>query len=106
MTDAQLYTAIGVPVIGLLFAMVMNFALIARVDKRIDDLRIDKRLDDLNLRFDKRIDDLNLRIDKRFEDLKELFRAEMQRNHSEVMAKFAELEHRLERIKNERRVIQ
>jgi hypothetical protein len=33
-------------------------------------------------------------------------RAEMQRNHSEVMARFADVERRLDRLENERRVIQ
>ena len=39
MTDTQLYIAIGVPVIALVFAMVSNFALVSRVEKRIEDLR-------------------------------------------------------------------
>jgi len=38
-TDTQLYIAIGVPVIALVFAMVSNFALVSRVEKRIEDLR-------------------------------------------------------------------
>jgi len=86
MTDAQLYTAIGVPILALIFAMVTNFALISRVDKRIDELGAG----------------LNARID----DTKEILRAEMQRDHSEVMAKFAEMERRLDRLESERRVIQ
>jgi hypothetical protein len=39
MTDTQLYIAIGVPVIALVFAMVSNFALVSRVEKWIEDLR-------------------------------------------------------------------
>jgi hypothetical protein len=38
MTGAQLCTVIGAPLLGLLFAMATNFALISRVDKRIDEL--------------------------------------------------------------------
>ena len=46
----------------------------------------------------RRVDDLITRFDKRIDDLKEILRAEMARNHSEMMAKFAGIEHRLERI--------
>ena len=38
-TDTQLNIAIGVPIIALVFAMVSNFALVTRVEKRIEDLR-------------------------------------------------------------------
>ena len=54
----------------------------------------------------RRVDDLITRFDKRIDDLQEILRAEMARNHSEMMAKFAEIEHRLERFEGERRVIQ
>jgi len=97
MTDAQLYTAIGVPILALIFAMVTNFALISRVDKRIDELGAG-----LNARIDQLGAGLNARID----DTKEILRAEMQRDHSEVMAKFAEMGRRLDRLESERRVIQ
>ncbi len=85
MTNAQLYVAICVPVLAMIFAMVTNFALISRVDKRIDEL--------------------GLRLDRRIDDVKDVLRAEMQRDHSEVMAKFADVERRLERLEGERRVI-
>ena len=97
MTDAQLYTAIGVPILALIFAMVTNFALISRVDKRIDELATG---------LNKRIDDLGTGLNKRIDDVKDVLRAEMQRDHSEVMAKLADVERRLDRLENERRVIQ
>ena len=78
MTNTQLYIAICVPVLAMLFAMVTNFALISRVDKRIDEL---------GTRFDRRID-----------DVKDVLRAEMQRDHSEVMSKLADVERRMERL--------
>jgi hypothetical protein len=86
MTNAQLYIAVGVPVLALLVALVPNFALIARVDKRIDEM---------SSRFDRRID-----------DLRDVLRAEMQRYHSEILSKLADVERRLERLEGERRVIQ
>jgi hypothetical protein len=93
MTNLQFYIAICVPVLAMLFAMVTNFALISRVDKRIDEMgrQIDKRIENM---------------DKRIDDVKEVLRAEMQRDHSEVMSKFADVERRLERLEGERRVIQ
>jgi hypothetical protein len=93
MPNAQLYIAVGVPVLALLFAMVTNFALISRVDKRIDEMGA-------------RIDEMGRRLDRRIDDVKEVLRAEMQRDHSEIMAKFADVERRLERLEGERRVIQ
>src|SRR5229473_1816743 len=96
MTNTQLYIAICVPVLALIFSMVTNFALISRIEKRIDDLvgRMDERGD----RLDKRIDEMGARLDKRIDDLKEVLRAEMQRDHSEVMSKFADVERRIERL--------
>jgi ribosomal 50S subunit-associated protein YjgA (DUF615 family) len=38
-TDTQLYIAIGVPIVALVFAMLSNFPLVSRVEKRIEDLR-------------------------------------------------------------------
>lgn len=99
MTDTQLYIAIGVPIIALIFAMVNNFALVSRIDKRIE--AIDRRIDSI----EKRIDEQTGRFDKRIEDMRDLLRAEMQRNHSEVMAKFSELDLRMSRLEGERRVI-
>jgi len=57
---------------------VTNFALISRVDKRIDELATG-----LNRRIDELGGGLNA----------------MQRDHSEVMAKFAEMERRLDRLR-------
>ena len=85
MTNTQLYITICVPVLALLFGMVINFALISRMDKRIDEL--------------------GARLDRRMDDMKEVLRAEMQRDHSEVMSKFADVERRIERLEGDRRVI-
>ena len=86
MTNTQLYIAICVPVLALIFSMVTNFALISRIEKRIDEM--------------------GARLDKRIDDLKEVLRAEMQRDHSEVMSRFADVERRIERLEGDRRVIQ
>ena len=42
----------------------------------------------------------------RLNDVKEVLRAEIQRNQSELLLKLSEIEHRLERLETERRVIQ
>jgi hypothetical protein len=89
-TDVQLYTAIGVPIIALIFAMVANFSLIARMDKRIDDMR-DLLRSEIATRATQK-------------DLMEL-RILIERNHSEVMLKLSDLDHRVARLEGERRVI-
>jgi hypothetical protein len=54
-----------------------------------------------NRHVDTRIADVNLRIT----DLKELLRAEMRANQSELLAKFADLDNRLSRLEGERRIV-
>ena len=65
----------------------------------------------------RRLDDLRDLVNKRLDDVKDVLRAEIQssdakltvvveRNHSEAMAKFSDVERRLERLEGERRVIQ
>ena len=48
----------------------------------------------------------NHHVDVRGGDLKDLLRAEMRAHQSELLAKFAELDTRLTRIENERRIVQ
>ncbi len=48
----------------------------------------------------------NHHVDVRVGDLKDLLRAEMRAHQSELLAKFAELDTRLTRIENERRIVQ
>ena len=91
---------------------------------RFDDLRsemnarfgdMNARFDDMNARFDElrsemnagsgtlrsemnaRSDDLRSEMNARFEDIRETLRAEMAKNHSEMLLKFAELDRRLSR---------
>ncbi len=48
----------------------------------------------------------NRHVDTRIGDLKELLRADMRANQSELMVKFAELDNRLSRLEGERRIVQ
>ncbi len=70
------------------------------------------RLNDVKQVLDARLGDVNVRIT----DLKEVLRAEaradkaelillMEKNHSEILAKFGEIDSRLSRLEAERRVI-
>jgi hypothetical protein len=63
-----------------------------------------------------RLSDLRTHVDKRIDDMWDLLRAEIrashaeltlliERNHSEVMHKIAELYQRLSRVENERRIV-
>jgi hypothetical protein len=70
-----------------------------------------------NRHVDTRISDLTRAMDQKFTDTKDLLRAEMradfaelraliERNHSEILAKFAEFDSRLSRLEGERRIVQ
>jgi hypothetical protein len=91
--------AIG-PVATLIVVMLGIFANNRHVDTRVSDLQ---RF--MEARF--AANDARLgSMDARFLDVKETLRAEMRTNQSELLAKFAELDTRLTRIENERRIVQ
>ena len=51
-----------------------------------------------NTNMNARVSDLRGEMNARFEDLRDALRAEMSKNHSEMLAKFAELDSRLSRL--------
>lgn len=61
---------------------------------------LNRRMDDLSRSVDRRIDDLSRSVDLRINDLRDMLRAEMAKNHSEMLIKFAELDSRLTRIES------
>jgi hypothetical protein len=67
---------------------------------------VDVRISDLQQFMEVRFTDMTRGMDQRFADSKETLRAEMRTNQSELLAKFAELDTRLTRIENERRIVQ
>ena len=67
---------------------------------------VDVRIGDLQQFMDIRFADITRGVDQMFADTKEALRAEAHANHSELLAKFAELDTRLTRIENERRIVQ
>src|ERR1022692_1362883 len=71
---------------------------------RISDLQrsMEVRFADLTRSTDARFSS----VDGKFIDIKETLRAEMRAHQSELLAKFAELDTRLTRIENERRIVQ
>jgi hypothetical protein len=48
----------------------------------------------------------NCHVDMRIGDLKQLLRADMRANQSELRVKFPELDNRLSRLEGERRIVQ
>jgi hypothetical protein len=58
------------------------------------------RLGELSQGLNRRMDDLSRSVDLRINDLRDLLRAEMAKNHSEMLMKFAELDSRLTRIES------
>jgi len=95
--------AVG-PVATLIVVVLGIFAGNHHVDVRISGLQrfMEVRFADLTRSTDARFTS----VDGKFVDMKEILRAEMRTNHSELLAKFAELDNRLTRIENERRIVQ
>lgn len=58
------------------------------------------RLGDLSQNLNRRMDELSRSVDQRINDLRDMLRAEMAKNHSEMLLKFAELDSRLTRIES------
>jgi hypothetical protein len=105
--------AVG-PVATLIVVVLGIFASNHHVDVRIGDLQrfMEARFADFTQSTNARLADLTqsttgrfTSIDGKFGDLKEILRAEMRTNQSELLAKFAELDNRLARIENERRIV-
>jgi hypothetical protein len=63
---------------------------------RFNDLsaNVNNRLNDISARFSDRLGDLSRRID----DTRDVLRAEMAKNQSELLMKFAELDQRVSRL--------
>ena len=81
------------------------------LNARMDDLskslngRMDEQSKSLNARMDEqskssnaRTDDLSKSLIGRIEDLRDVLRAEASKNQSELLGKFAELDHRIEKL--------
>ena len=115
MTNVQILTiviALATSFIAVLTGVLLN-------NTRLNDVKesLNHRLDDFSRHFDDRLDDYSHRLDDlkdvtaaRFEtcasarDFQEL-RVLMERNHSEMLLKFAEMDNRLSRIESERRIV-
>jgi len=59
-----------------------------------------RRIDDLRSDMEHRIGDLRTDIEHRISDLGDALRAEMAKNHSEMLARFADLDTRLTRLES------
>jgi hypothetical protein len=95
MTNVQFYGALAVPTIVILVGILLS-------NQRLNDLN--GRFGDFNSRFNdlhKRLDDLRTEMIARIDGLGETLRAEMARNHSELLAKIAELDNRITRMETD-----
>jgi hypothetical protein len=90
MTDVQLYMAIGVP---MLFNFLLFTAFMTMVNRQMDQQK------DL-WRAELGRHEANMEI--RFGELRTL----IERNQSEMLARFSEIDARLNRLENERRILQ
>jgi hypothetical protein len=84
MTDQQLYLAIGIPMLFNAGLVAVMLAYIGSINKRIDDVR------DV-LRAEIKAETATLHGET------SSLRAEMAKNHSELLAKLADMENRLDR---------
>lgn len=82
MSETQFFTAIAIaPTMSLIIVLVGYIVQNANLNARMAELRTD-----INSRFS----DYSLRLD----DLRDTLRAEMAKNHSELLARIAEHEHK------------
>lgn len=97
MNDTQFYVAIAIaPALSLLIVLGGIIIQNVNLNARLGELRTDiaGRFTDLAGRFD----DTNSRIG----DVRDLLRAEMAKNHSEMLHRFADLDSRLTRLEQKR----
>ena len=86
MSDTQFYISVAVmPTVTIIIVL---------IGVLLNNTNMNARLNDMNGRFDDLRSDMNARIG----ELRDTLRAEMSKNHSEMMAKFAELDSRLYRL--------
>ena len=69
-------------------------------NSRLND--INNRLTEMSRNFENRLSDMSRQFEARLNDLRDMLRAEMAKNHSELLGKIAELETRMDRIERGR----
>ena len=107
MSETQFYVSVAIVptvtiIIVLIGVLLNNSNMNGRFDDmngRFDDLRSEMNAGSGALRseMNARSNDLRSEMNARFEDIRETLRAEMAKNHSEMLLKFAELDRRLSR---------
>ena len=70
----------------------------------LNNNNLNARLSDVNTSLNKRMDNMNYSINARMDDLRDMLRAEIAKNHGEMLAKFAELDTRLMRSESHLRL--
>ncbi|SPF34999.1 hypothetical protein SBA4_1600020 [Candidatus Sulfopaludibacter sp. SbA4] len=100
MSNVQiLTTALTVPTafLAVLMGVLLN-------NGRLGDIRdlVNRRVEDTKNLLEAKIDKVDAKIDNRAGELRIL----MEKNHSELLMKFSEMESPLSRIENERRIVQ
>ena len=88
MNDTQILS-IAIMVLAVLAGSIFNNVHISDLQKRMDDQR-----DSIN----RRMDDLSRNLGERINDTRDTLRAEMTKNHSEMLHRFADLDARLSKI--------
>ena len=97
MSDTQFYISVAVmPTVTIIIVLIGVLLNNTNMNARLSDMNtnMNARLNDMNGRFD----DLRSEMNARIGELLDTLRAEMSKNHSEMLAKFAELDSRLSRL--------
>ena len=90
MSETQFYVSVAVmPTVTVIIVLIGVLLNNTNMNARLNDLR-----GDMNLRFEDLRNEMNTRIG----ELRDTLRAEMSKNHSEMLTKFAELDSRLYRL--------
>ena len=86
MSETQFYASVAVmPTVTIIIVL---------IGVLLNNTNMNARLSDTNSRFDDLRNEMNARIG----ELRDTLRAEMSKNHSEMLTKFAELDGRLSRL--------
>ena len=94
MSDTQFYISVAVmPTVTIIIVLIGVLLNNTNMNARLSDMNtnMNARLNDMNGRFD----DLRSEMNARIGELLDALRAEMSKNHSEMLTKFAELDSRL-----------
>jgi hypothetical protein len=98
-TETHFYISVAVmPITTIVIVLIGVLLNNSNMNSRLSDftVQVNNRFNDINAR----LNEMNASLNRRIDDTKDLLRAEIAKNHSEMLGKFAELDIRLSRIES------